>query len=395
MKDFYTPVMVNLLNKKVPLWAQIKKSTKGVVGKRVVIPVILGFPEGVGAKAPNDYNLPGAQRSTYDQSYITLKRNYGRVMIDAFSVESAKNGGGWVDLLSQETKNATDAFNIDIERQVIGNGKGILALEDGAVAGQVITVKDAGGVTGNTPKTKFLRKGMKLDIYNAAVKKADSVQISGVNAGAGTITVVGDITQCADGYQIYREDTFNGSAYGEIMGIRGIVSAANPIGSDFQGIDRTACPEFCSYVKTSAGVLSEVLMQTALDEIEAVTSGEPVNLAFTTFALRNKLIELVKADRQVTNLDLKAGWKAIKYVGGSVELPLLAHKSADLATITYLSTSHIKVYLLKDLYWEDKGGGIVRPVSGQDAYEAFFKLYAELGTDSPNTMGVQQGVLTA
>jgi len=37
--------------------------------------------------------------------------------------------------------------------------------------------------------------------------------------------------------------------------------------------------------------------------------------------------------------------------------------------------------------WDDKGGGVVKPVAGSDAYEAWFKIYANLGTDCRNAHG--------
>jgi hypothetical protein len=43
--------------------------------------------------------------------------------------------------------------------------------------------------------------------------------------------------------------------------------------------------------------------------------------------------------------------------------------------------------LLKNLVWDDKGGGVVKPVAGSDAYEAWFKIYGNLGTDCRNAHG--------
>jgi len=394
LKDFYTPVVVNQMYKKSPVWAIIKKKTANMDGKRVVIPVRIGFTEAVGARAQNNYNLPGAQRNTYDQTYLTMKRVYGRVMVDGFAIESAKGKGGWIDVLQGEIQGSLDAFALNMDRMLELRGTGKMATVDGAIAGQVITVKDPGGVVGDTPETKWFRKGMVLDIYSTGgAKHADSVQVSIVDPANQQITVTGDISSVVSTDYIFKEDTYEGAnSNGEFMGLDGIVGADNPIGNDFQGIDATAEPTWRSYVKTSAGALSEDLIQQALDAIDDQTDGDPVDLALTTKTIRNKLITLQKTAYQTQSLNLTAGWKAIKYVGGEVELPFLAAKNAVAGQILYLARPHLKLYVLKALTWDDKLGGVIKGVSGMDAYEAWFKIYANLGVDCRNPFGKQTGV---
>lgn len=398
LKEWYTPAVINQIPKKSPLYAVIKKKIADAGGKRVVIPVQVGFTEAVGARAANNYDLPSAQRNVYDQSYITLKRIYGRVMVDGYSIDAAKGKGGWIDVMTGEIKGVTDAFALEIDRQLMMDGKGRLAAVN-SLSGQVITVKDAGGITGDTPVTKWFRKGQVLDIYTSAgVQKATGLQVTAINASAGTITVTGDLTNVAAGQLIYKESTFESATNvgsGELMGIDGIVSASNTPGSDFQGIDRSAEPLWCATVVSSAATLSESVIQDMLDQIDDASAGEPVNLVVTTKALRNKLISLMQGLRKVETLEFKAGWKAIRYIGGEVELPFLVHKNCPTGYMYFLATDHLRLYLLRNLTWDDKNGGVIKGVSGKDAYEAWFKLYGNLGTDCCNSMGKRTGLTTS
>ena len=132
-----------------------------------------------------------------------------------------------------------------------------------------------------------------------------------------------------------------------------------------------------------------------LDSIEQRTDGNSPNLVITTYALRNKLIEIVKSDRLVSGMDLKAGWKAIRYIGGSVNLPILVHKFCPAGYWYYVSLSHLKFLTLKSLIWDAKGGGIIKPVADADAYEAWFKSYQELMVDAPNSMGKYTALTTS
>jgi len=396
LKEFYTPVIVNQVYKKAPFWAQMKKKSKGVYGKKIVIPIQLGFTEAVGAKADNNYDLPNAQRNTYDRSEITLKRNYGRVMIDGFSIESSKGKGGWVDQVSAESKGASTAFALDIDRQSLMNGKGELGHVNGAISGQIITVNKPGGVTGDTPNTKWFRKGMVIDIRNTSgVSHADSVQISLVDVANSQITVVGTITSVVTTDIIYREDTYVASGQGEMMGIEGIINTVNTPGATFQGIDRTAEALWQAYVATSVGVVSEDAIQVILDGLEAQTDGDSPTFILTTTLIRRKIVALAKSAYQVQTLKLKAGWEGIKFVGGTVELPIVTHKNCPLATMYFPSMNHIKFYSLKSLVWDNKGGGVLKPVAGKDAYEAWFKMYGNIGTDCSNAHGKGTGVLVA
>lgn len=391
LKEFYTPAIINQLWKKSILWALLKKKTQDMVGKRVVIPVRIGLTEAVGARAENDYTLPTAQRNLYDQAYITMKRMYGRVQVDGFSIESAKGKGGWIDVLQGEIQGVTDAFTLDIDRQLLCGGKGILGLCSGAESTLTIPVDDPGGITGDTPLEKFYRKGQVIDIIDTTppTKNVTAAQIASIDTAGHTITITGTIsTSVANGDAIYRANTYGADdAIGELMGIDGVVSAgATPGATLFEGIPVTET-SWRSMVNTTGGVLSELLIQQDLDSIDNNTDGEPVDLMLTTHLLRNKLITLMKTAYKTETLDLTAGWKAIKYLGGNVDLPIVTHKNCPTKYVYYLSRPHLKLWVLKNLVWDDKGGGVVKPVAGSDAYEAWFKIYANLGTDCRNAHG--------
>lgn len=406
LKEYYTKAIVNQVYKKAPLWAIMKKTRKGVAGKRVVIPVTMAFSEAVGARAENNYNLMDAQRSQFAQSYVWQRRNYGRIKVDGYSIEASKGAGGWVDILTLETKNVSNAFAMDIDRQTLGDGKGILAIQDGAISGQDIVVKDPGGYVGDTPQEKFIRKGQVVDIYDVdGTIHANSVVVSAVDRSTHTVTFVGDISACTTTDLILKEDTYEATyaqtgeaskvGSGEMMGIRGITNTLDTPGTTFQGIDRNANDIWRALIQTSVGVMTETKIQELIDAVEDRTDGDNPSLLLTTKTLRNKLIDLVRADRVVETLEFKAGHKAIRYIGGEVELPLMVHKNAVAGSIYALPMSHIKFYALKALTWDNKGGGIVKPVAGQDAYEAWFKMYGNIATDCSNAFGVAEDVTTA
>jgi hypothetical protein len=403
LKEFYAPAIVNQVYKKAPWWAQIKKVSKGVVGKRVYIPVMTAFTEAVGARLANNYSLPTASRNTYDSAYIYMKRNYGRIQVDGFAIEAAKGKGGWIDIVSGETKGVSNAFGLDVDRQSLGKGTGVIG-HVASTSGSTITVDNPFGNT-EASTARLFRAGMVLDGHDDAdsTKHIDGLTISSIASNVLTMDASTGISSLADGDELYREDVFSSTVanIGEMMGLDGIVDSADgpspsthATASDFQGI-ASATPTWAAYESSTSQVISETVIQEFLDEIEKVTDGESPTLLLTTYALRNKLIDLIRADRMVTQMDLKAGWKALKYIGGNLELPIMVHKNCPTGYLYAISMPHIRFYTLKKLVWDNKGGGIVKPVADYDAYEAWFKMYGNIGTDCRNAHGKLTGLTTS
>ena len=399
LKEFYAPAIVNQVYKKAPFWAQVQKRDKGVYGKRVVIPVQTAFSEAVGARTANDYGLPSALRNTYDQAYIYIKRVYGRIQVDGFAIESAKGKGGWVDIVSAETKGVSNAFAIDVDRQTMGNGSGIIGLV-ASVSTTAVTVDDPYGIASLGSGFNMFRAGMVLDGWDVSetpdVKDINSDPI--VSISGNVLTMTSDCSALADGDYLTREDVFSTTAanIGEMMGLDGIVdSSDHPLADSFEGIDRDANPLWQAYESSTSQVISEDVIQGLLDSIEQRTDGEAPNLAMTTYALRNKLIDIIRSDRMIDTMELKGGWKALKYIGGNVELPILVHKHCPTGYFYAISLPHITFYTLQNFIWDDKGGGVVKPVAGYDAYEAWFKMYGNLGTDCCNAHGKLTGLTTS
>ena len=397
MRDFYAAAIVNQVYKKAPFWAQIEKKTVGVYGKSVQIPVQTGFTESVGSRVANNYALPTAGRGTYDRASLTMKRNYGRIQVDGFAIESSAGKGGWVDIFSNETKGSATAFAIECDRQSMGRGLGVLGtFVSGTTA---VTVDAPGGIAGDTPVAKWFRVGQVVDVWAVASGNAAVVSDSKITAisAAGVLTM-DTLSGASDGDYLCRQDSQLangfGSAFasvGDMMGIDGIIDNADVVSDaagDFQGIDRATQPLWTAYVNGTSRVISETAIQEDFDSIDQRTDGEAPNLMLTTTTLRNKLVDIIRADRTVSTLDLKAGYKGIKFSAGERgEIPMMVHKSCPVGYMYYIALPHIKFYSLKKLTWDNKGGGIVKPVADADAYEAWFKMYANIGTDCCNAHG--------
>jgi len=397
LKEFFILAVINQMHKKAPLWAQMKKTSKGVFGRRIVIPVQMSFTEAVGARTADDYDLPAAGRNLYDRAYIEIKRNYGRAAVDGLLIAASKGAGGFIDAFSGETKGLASAEGIDLDRQSFGDGAGILGISNSIPTGQVISVISPGGIVADvTYPTKYFRAGMRVDVWTSAwAVRYAGLTIDSVQPAASTITFDADdtITAIVATDIIVREKTYStAGGWGEMMGLNGIVSDADPLPETtlgFEAIKRADFPICQAYVETTTAVIDEMIMTEDLDEIAMNTDGENPTLCLTTHVLRRKLISDAKDAYQTQNLELKAGWKGIRFVGGEVELPIMVHKFTPTGYMYYVSIPHIKFYALKKLVWDTSGGGTIKPVADKDAYEAWFKMYGNIGTDCSNAHGLR------
>lgn len=414
LKEWYAPAIVNQIYIKSPIWSQVKKTSKGVAGKRVYIPLRASLSEAVGGRVANDYTLPAAGKQGYDNTTVYQKRNYGRVKVDGLAIEASKGKGGWVEAFSAETRGIAESFAIDIDQQVMGRGTAILGVIH-TVSSTTVVVNDPHGITETTPGYFWFRKGMKIETFDAAGSSAGDTAryIDSIDMANNTIYTDGTISTNADADDfICRLGTgaftsgdttvdAHASGNGVIMGIDRIIDndQKNYPGDDidpFQGINAaTDNTWWRANVDSDRGILTETKIQEDLDSIEQNTDAEAPNLALTTYALRNKLIEIVKSDRMISTLNLVGGWEAIKYRGGAVSLPIMVHKFCPTGYMYYLNLKYLKFYTLKKLVWDSSMGGVIKQVAGEDAFEAWFKMYGNLATDKRNAFGKSTGYTTS
>jgi hypothetical protein len=65
----------------------------------------------------------------------------------------------------------------------------------------------------------------------------------------------------------------------------------------------------------------------------------------------------------------------------------MVHKFCPTGYWYYINLKYLTFYTLKKLTWDSKGGGIIKPVKDEDEFEAWFKMFGNLGIDKRNAMG--------
>ena len=380
LKSFYLDAVSEQLNTKAnPLLAMIEKSTDDVWGKEVRKLAVYGMNGGVGA-GTEDGNLPDATGNNYEQFVVSLKNLYGTIEISDKAVRASENNSGaFVSLLNSEMEGLLKASSFNFGRMLFGDGSGKLGKVAGITSG-VITLDSV----------KNVIEGMVVDFRTSggeAISGADGRRILAVDRKNKKITVSGT-TLTTDTVAVNSIITVQGSYNNEITGLKAIFSDSGSI----YGLSRSTHSWLVPYIKTSAGSVSEIMIQTAIDEIEA-QSGGSIDLIVCSWGVRRALQALFSTNKRVIDvIELAGGYKAMSYNG----IPIVADRFCPDGTMYLLNTADFKLHQLCDWQWlEGDDGKVLKQVAGKPVYSATLVKYADLICARPNGQGMISGITEA
>lgn len=380
LRIFYLPIIRKQLSEKSILLQNIKRDTKRIdaSGKYARLTLNYQWEEGLGARAEN-VDLPANVDAGYVNSDVYMKYNYGRIRITGpVMAASRDNKGAIARALSTQMASVTVSMRNDMNRQLFGDGSGVLA--------RIVSDADDGVTTTFTvDTTKYIKKGMKIDIYTA--KTGGSITQNSITVlavlSSTTFTYTGVIAGEDNNY-IFREDVYSaggGANDKEMMGLLGIIDDKTFV-STLQGINRADGQGnnwFRAGVQAS-GVDADLKLS---DLQDAWTLGEQndgeTKFIVTTFSLRDAYAALLISDRRhVNTMDLKGGFKGIEFNG----VPIVPDKDAISKTMFFVDPSTLSMFVSKDVSWMDEDGSILTRITNKDAFEAVLRTYQNLGVDN-------------
>jgi hypothetical protein len=354
----------------------LEKNEDSVVGKNFTIPLHYGRNEGVGARAEGG-TLPTAGNQAYKECIVPMRYQYGRIQISGPTIKAARsNEGAFVRAVDSEMRGLEKDMRASMNRQAFGDGTGALAVCADAT--------DATSIVVNS--TAKLRVGMPVDIMVTATGVSTAGVVGDVIASIESATEFTLTTGVATYASI--DNTFSvyvsGSRNNEMMGLSGIVSDS----ATLQNLAVSAYPWWKATVQANSGsnrAISDTIIQTAIDTLEANSSGMCTAM-YTSFGVRRAYQALLTATKQLVNTqELQGGYKAISYLGGAHgSIPIIADKDAPANKIFCVDENELAIYRLADFDWMQEDGAILSRVSGRDAYEAVLYVYQELGTSMRN-----------
>jgi len=239
LKDYYEGPVREHLNNKIPLLKYIEKSKRKWTGRKIVFPIHNGRNFGVGGRGETG-TLPTASAQAYVESQIFSKFLYGRIEISGPVIAASQGDrGSFASALRTEIEGMRRDLRVDFNRQCFGN---IIAATDDnkettgllAKCAAGVTVPTAGpstaSVTFNSPGTRYLKKGMRLNFGTVtgvgAGELTAAVKPLTVDSVTNTTTVVlknnsgGDITVDTADIAVLGDSSANGTCLAKTSSFR-------------------------------------------------------------------------------------------------------------------------------------------------------------------------------
>ena len=383
LKTVYLGVVSNQLNiNSNPLFAKIKQSSTYVTGKEVRKVAPFGINGGIGA-GDEDGPLPLAGGNNYVQFVSGLKNLYGTIEISDKAIRASQNNASaFVNLLNAEMEGLIKASAYNFSRMLYGNGQGVLAnITNGA------TTSAAANKTITVDNVQYLIEGMTVDVIDtlAQSKLFSGIRIEAINKTAKTVTL---------NKAIYIEDVTDGgfvlsvqnSYKNEITGIEALFDGNI---YSLYGVDKNTNSWLVPYINSNAGSISDVLIQTAIDNIEEDTGSDIDFITCSSAVKRAYQSYLSTYRRNIDTVELNGGFRAISYGG----VPILSDRFVGESTMYLLNTKEFTLHQLCDWQWlEGDDGSVLKQKAGYPAYSATLVKYAELICDKPCGQGKITGI---
>ena len=379
LKLFYLPGLRYQLNDQASAFlAQIEKSTEEVVGREIRMAMRYGRQGGVGNRA-DDGTLPTPNSRRTKQAAWETKNIFARFQLTDKTIEASKsNVGAFASMLQQEIEDCETDARLDLSRQALGNGVGVLCtVSQGDYAGGVVTV--------TVDTTMYLAEGMYVDIIAPDdTVKSQEVEIISVPSSTTFIYAASSDPLLVSGDQVF----VAGNKNKELTGLDAVVST----GGTLYGINRDEHPWLNSNVFAVNGAIAETRIQAGIDEVET-KSGSETNFLLCSKGVARAYQNLQTAMKQhVNTLDLKGGWTGLSYAGGKKPIPLVSDKYVLPNRLYGLDLNDWKMYQMADWNWLDRDGSMLTRVANKPVWEATLVKYCDLGCQRPRGQFVMTGI---
>ena len=341
--------------------------------------------------------LPVAYNGTWDAMRIPFSYQYGSVSVYGPAIaRSSSDLYANADALAESILVMTRSFNQHINRQLCGDGNGILCQMDGDDNGSgALTVDNAGGWSGYNASAvngdKYLTTGMYIQSRDSGgtVENA-GLLITAITPGAfpstsAILTVTGTSTSVDDGSYLYRaaSATASNDSYGhEMAGVKLLIDD-NTVAATVQSISATDYTEWRSQVgygstPGTAEALTTDRMNILLSEQQMRGGGSLDFIAcsqgvwLTYGKLGDQSASIMAPSRSAASFD--SAYPTLNFNGVDVFPELYM---AD--EMYFIDTSTLALYQAMEQGWIDYGGQSIRQVAGYDQMEANWRWYVNLG----------------
>lgn len=384
LKDILHGQIIEQINYKTYMLDKIERDADSIEsgGRRWVAPV-----ESSGNESPSSMGdggtLVNPQVGLEQDAIGTVRYHNGAVELTDQLIKQANgnNAGAFVNKLDREADNLAKSMRKNLNRQVFGDGTGLMA---------TLTTSPAASTTFTVDASQYLRINMEIDVLNISTGAAgaSSVTITAINRTTKVVTVGTAITATATTFGVYKA----GARNNEMDGLRNITGT----GRTLHGINSaTSGNEFWNGARRAASgaVAGEGLFEQLADDVGANGQGD-VEVFLTTRGIRRRLADTYQSTKRFNDakaVEIHGGYTAI-FVN---EIPVVVDDDIPKGWAFALRDDAFRWMELEGPGWlSDPRTGVAWQLAmgstlgrRRAAWQAWFVWYAALACLAPNRTG--------
>ncbi len=393
LKVRYLGTIRKQFNESTVFFSKLAKRVEPVSGKSFTIAHHTQGNVSAGIGRGDGVALPTAGSQTIVNSIVPNSYQYGAIRITGPTIAATRDSvGSFANMLEFEVDNLLKNMKRSFNRQFHGDGRDALAFWTGADDSSGVTIDDGqGNAFVHVPSG-----GVTVDLIDAtdnASKVGDSIVLTLGAKGATSYaaTFAGSVSGSADGDYVVFEDTLGS----QMMGLDGIVSAADPTLGALQGLAVASNAFWKAQVNSNNGTLRAfdfADLQSVIDDIASTTnySESDIDLLLTNYPVRREYYKACIVERRhVNTMELDGGFKALDFNG----IPFVADSQCKRNRIYVLAMKSLALVRSSDFEWMDKDGSYLSREAGYDAYGATLFHYGNLMVYDRNANGLYTDIL--
>ena len=169
LKTVYEGGIRELIPTKVKLYNKFQeKDAKDWGGRYVEFPIRVGRNQGSGFGSESGL-VPAAGRQSYATVRIPMRYQYGRIHLTSQVMKASQGSkSAFASAMEQEMDGLLRDMTAEMGRVILYDGRGVLALVNGATSTATVTVDSPGGVAGADNGSRFINPGQVLAAVNPA-----------------------------------------------------------------------------------------------------------------------------------------------------------------------------------------------------------------------------------
>lgn len=360
LKEYYAPAISNEFKKNKPLLEKLEKSSDyaDIAGRYYYVPVALLANQAVGTAGEYDVITAPSQTVTAGAKYFSYIQ-WGVCQLSERALRASANpDAAWENLKSFEFASIIENMRQNVNRQLYGDGTGVLTTCGAATDTNTIPVDD----------TKYIFENMIIDIVNKTNGSmlASQRKVVSVDRANKTVTIDGAAVTTTTSHGIVRSGAYNK----EWDGLAKIISPTGAVG----GID-PATPGYqnwAAYLDTTGGAVGMPLIQKAFDAIEL--NGGKVDLIVASYGVYRAMANYLESVKRIPvegTVKLAGGMSGMTWNGVEV------YKDQDCpsGTAYFIDFDALQIGQIGEPGWLDTGGpegGVLHYIPRSFTYEATY-----------------------